>query len=232
MSRTNLFICFLVAFFHGVILFSFNQGSIKANQQIYQPSLRGNLITSSKKVEENKTLPLIEKIKPVAATQSIVEPPPVAATQSIVEPPPVAATQSIVEPPPVAATQSILEPQSVVATQSTVEPQPVAQDDKGVSTLVLPHLNDANALSNPNPIYPRLSRRLHEEGTVLLEILILPNGSVGEMRLKASSGFTRLDQTAKATVKYWRYQPAQQNGKSIEYWYIQPVHFSLNHSKT
>lgn len=86
---------------------------------------------------------------------------------------------------------------------------------------------DANPLNNPAPAYPSLSRRLKEEGIVLLEILILPDGTVGKVRLKQSSGFPRLDKTAIKAIKQWRYQPARQNNHSIEYWYLQPLEFSL-----
>ncbi|WP_415835973.1 energy transducer TonB [Pseudoalteromonas mariniglutinosa] len=94
--------------------------------------------------------------------------------------------------------------------------------------LVLPHLSDANAVNNPTPRYPRLSRRMKEQGTVLLKIYINVSGKVEQIQLHQSSGFSRLDQSAKATVKHWHYQPAKQNNTPIGYWYIQPVHFALN----
>ncbi len=87
---------------------------------------------------------------------------------------------------------------------------------------------DANQLNNPAPAYPQLSRRLKEQGTVLLEILILPDGTVGEVRVKESSGFKRLDETAVKAVKRWRYTPARRGNVPIEFWYLQPVDFSLN----
>jgi len=87
---------------------------------------------------------------------------------------------------------------------------------------------DANPLNNPAPAYPNLSRRLREQGVVLLEILILVDGSVGEVRVKESSGFKRLDETAIKAVKRWLYMPVRRGVEPIDYWYIQPVEFSLN----
>ncbi|MFT5756385.1 MAG: protein TonB [Alteromonadaceae bacterium] len=256
MSRANLFIFFLVTIAHGLIIFSFSQDFFENRQEIYQPSLQGLLITPLNQVDKNDIPPLIKKTPPIFETQPIRETPPVVKTQPISEIQPIVKTQPTSEMQPIVKTQPTSEMQPIVKTQPTREMQPIVKTqptrdippivetlatgetqaiikiDKEPSSLVLPHLNDANALNNPKPIYPRLSRRLHEEGTVLLEILILSDGSVGEIRLKTSSGFTRLDQTAKATVKHWRYQPAKQNGKPIAYLYIQPVYFSLTHSKT
>lgn len=109
------------------------------------------------------------------------------------------------------------------STTSPVEPQ---QDIAPVPDIVPPRI-DASLGQNPAPPYPRISRRLKEEGTVLLEIYILANGQVGEMRIKQSSGYTRLDQAARAAVAKWRYQPARKNGQTIGFWYVQPIYFSL-----
>lgn len=88
--------------------------------------------------------------------------------------------------------------------------------------------SDAGFFSNPKPPYPAVSRRMAEEGTVLLSVHILTDGRVDEVKLKRSSGFSRLDDAAIKTVRHWRYVPAKRNGKSIPYWYAQPIRFSLD----
>ena len=65
---------------------------------------------------------------------------------------------------------------------------------------------------------------------MILELLILPDGKVGEVRVKKSSGFKRLDKTAMKAVKRWRYLPAKRGDEAISYWYLQPLEFSLNQS--
>jgi periplasmic protein TonB len=92
---------------------------------------------------------------------------------------------------------------------------------------VVPPRADASHLNNPPPAYPSLSRRMREEGKVLLDVHILEDGRVGEIKLRRSSGFSRLDQAALSAVKRWRYVPARQGGKAIAYWYVQPVQFTL-----
>lgn len=87
---------------------------------------------------------------------------------------------------------------------------------------------DAGFFSNPKPPYPPVSRRMAEEGTVLLSVHIRTDGQVDEVKLKRSSGFSRLDDSAIRTVRKWRYVPAKRNGQPIPYWYTQPIRFSLD----
>lgn len=105
---------------------------------------------------------------------------------------------------------------------------PMAEKNDTMGAPVTPPREDAHSLNNPKPAYPSLSRRLRETGTVILDVLILVDGSVGEIKLKESSGFKRLDDTAMKAVKQWRYSPAKRGNEPIEYWYVQPIEFTLN----
>jgi TonB family protein len=57
-----------------------------------------------------------------------------------------------------------------------------------------------------------------EEGVVGLRVLVRKNGSVAEAQVATSSGTPRLDQYAQATVKDWRYVPANVNGTPVDTW--------------
>ena len=93
---------------------------------------------------------------------------------------------------------------------------------------VLPPRSDASHLNNPAPAYPALSRRLGEQGRVLFNVYILANGAVGEINLRRSSGYPRLDEAALAAVQRWRYLPARRGTEPIPFWYVQPIIFELN----
>jgi len=93
---------------------------------------------------------------------------------------------------------------------------------------VVPPQADASQLNNPAPVYPQQSRRLRETGVVVLEVLVKADGSLGDMRLKTSSGFTRLDESALRAVKNWRFVPAKRGNEAIDFWYELPIEFSLN----
>jgi protein TonB len=69
---------------------------------------------------------------------------------------------------------------------------------------------------------------LGEQGRVELDVYILADGSVGEIKLKRSSGYSRLDQAAADAVRQWRYQPARRGSEAIAFWYVQPLTFSID----
>lgn len=56
-----------------------------------------------------------------------------------------------------------------------------------------------------DPQYPSASRRAGEAGTVLLTIVIGPNGVPTDIEVERSSGYTALDQAAIAAVHQWRF---------------------------
>ncbi len=87
---------------------------------------------------------------------------------------------------------------------------------------------DAALFSNPKPHYPAVSRRMGEEGVVVLSVYILADGRVADVKVKRSSGFPRLDESALKTVRHWRYVPAKKDGRAVAFRYVQPVRFSLN----
>src|SRR6185295_11789829 len=59
---------------------------------------------------------------------------------------------------------------------------------------------DADYLRNPVPAYPSLARRLREQGRVLLRVHVDTAGNPDEVQLRVSSGFERLDASARETV--------------------------------
>ncbi|MBL8510314.1 MAG: energy transducer TonB [Betaproteobacteria bacterium] len=93
--------------------------------------------------------------------------------------------------------------------------------------VITPPRTDASQLNNPAPAYPALSRRLGEQGRVLFDVLIRADGRVGEIKLKQSSGYPRLDEAAQEALRRWRYLPARQGDTPIDYWYSQAINFSL-----
>jgi len=82
-------------------------------------------------------------------------------------------------------------------------------------------------LDNPPPVYPRLSRRLGEQGTVLLRVLIGVDGAAAQAELAKSSGFDRLDHAAMQAVRRWKYRPGTRNGVPEAMWFNVPVKFEL-----
>ena len=79
------------------------------------------------------------------------------------------------------------------------------------------------------PSYPAASRKLGEQGEVLLKVLVLINGRVGQAEVKKSSGYAQLDEAAlKTVVERWRFKPARKGRETIICWVDIPINFSLN----
>lgn len=86
---------------------------------------------------------------------------------------------------------------------------------------------NAAYLNNPAPAYPALSRRLGEEGRVLLRVQVMEDGSAGSVELQTGSGSSRLDQAALEAVKKWRFVPAKRGEQAVSASVVVPVRFSI-----
>lgn len=140
--------------------------------------------------------------------------------------------RSISMPPEVPEPQPVIEPETETLTPVLPAAAPVAAETAIAPAPVIPPRVDAAHLNNPVPAYPPLSRKLGEQGQVVFDVYILADGTVGEIKLKTSSGFSRLDTAAREAVQRWRYVPARRGNVAIAFWYVQPVSFSLRNSQT
>jgi protein TonB len=86
---------------------------------------------------------------------------------------------------------------------------------------------DADYLQNPKPAYPPLSRRLGEEGRVVLRVRVSAQGLPIQIEIKQSSTFPRLDDAARAAVERWRFIPARQGSEAVDSWVLVPLSFGL-----
>lgn len=86
---------------------------------------------------------------------------------------------------------------------------------------------EADYLSNPPPVYPRLSRRLREEGEVELRVRVDATGRAITVELARSSGSVRLDEAALHAVRNWRFEPARRGERAVEDWVRVPILFKL-----
>lgn len=87
--------------------------------------------------------------------------------------------------------------------------------------------SDADYLNNPKPPYPALSKRMGEQGKVLVRTLIGTDGRAQEVQLQQTSGFERLDQAALTAARQWRYVPGKRDGVPQAMWFTIPFTFQL-----
>jgi protein TonB len=75
--------------------------------------------------------------------------------------------------------------------------------------------------------YPRESLINHEQGTVILRVLVSAEGLVQVVEIEKTSGYIRLDRAARDAVKGWSFHPALRNGAAQSAWALVPVTFNL-----
>jgi periplasmic protein TonB len=87
------------------------------------------------------------------------------------------------------------------------------------------------AATHTIPPYPAMDLRLGNEGTVLLRLIVGPDGRVVEAHVIRTSGFASLDRAAQAwVIGHWRYQPAVRGGGAAASAVDVAVKFSLKNA--
>jgi protein TonB len=78
------------------------------------------------------------------------------------------------------------------------------------------NVQQANLISQTDPVYPEIAQQAGIEGTVLLEAIVGKDGSVVNSRVVNSLAHPFLVDAARDAVKQWRYKPTLLNGEPIE----------------
>lgn len=145
----------------------------------------------------------------------VVVPPPVF---EIRERPPTITAVVKETPPPTIPTETRSPDKSPQAEQSA----PVALPEHAASGDLA-----ATVESSIPPRYPVESRRLKEQGTVTLNVLVAETGRVEAIKVESSSGYKRLDQAALQAVRKWTWHPYTQNGQPMKVRGIVEIPFIL-----
>ncbi len=85
----------------------------------------------------------------------------------------------------------------------------------------------ARSGNNPRPEYPRPAREAGWEGTTVLLVVIMPDGTVGSITLHKTSGYAVLDEAALTAVKTWRFIPAMDGSFPLKSVVRLPIRFDL-----
>jgi protein TonB len=84
-----------------------------------------------------------------------------------------------------------------------------------------------DAITKVPPAYPDEARRAGIAGTVIVQTLVLTNGTVGDTRVVKSDS-ALLDDAAMAAVRQWKFKPALAKGKAVAVWVMVPVKFAIH----
>ncbi|MET0376562.1 MAG: TonB family protein [Rhizorhabdus sp.] len=165
-----------------------------------------------------KKAPLVVDLiaEPPAPPAEKPEPQPVVVEKvqpTVIAPPPI--VQTLVPPPP-----------QISVTTTPPPPKPVAAPAPPAGPVMVGNL-DERLLEGRPPRYPFESRRKHEEGTVVVRLLIGTDGRVAQISIAQSSGFERLDQAAVQAIRGWRWQPIIRDGQPVEVRGLYSMPFTL-----
>lgn len=181
---------------------------------------------------------LTEYISPPAPVTK-ADPPPPAPAPKPQRTPQVKAPAPRPAPEPLPIVDTTPSPNAIQASPAKADPEPPAPiTATGPATPVaappapaaprieLPSSNAAY-LQNPAPAYPAISKRMGEQGKVVLRVFISTDGLPQKIEINQSSGFDRLDRQAHDTVLRWKFVPGKRNGVPEAMWYLVPINFIL-----
>ena len=128
--------------------------------------------------------------------------------------------------PPIPARTPVAPPVESNLPSGQAEPGPPAAND----------LPTAPADSEPTALayltrtrvpYPREAIALHQQGTVILRVLVGTDGIAQAIEIEKSSGSRALDNAARDAVRRWTFQAGTRNGIRAALWARVPIKFDL-----
>lgn len=167
----------------------------------------------------------------------VAAPPPAVPSPPPPSPPPRPAPR-LPTPPPVIAAAPNAEPAPAAMVVPHPPPEPVAVAEPAppapaAAVVAAPRTVPSTAVSYlepPSPVYPRASRRLGEQGEVLLKVEIGTDGRARQVLVSRTSGHARLDEAALAAVRAARFRPYAEHGVPQVVWTTVPIQFELENT--
>ncbi len=226
-SRTPVIVASVVLF-HVAALWALHAGLLQRMVEVVVPVMA---ISQAEPPPPPPKPP--EPVKPPDPPKT---PPPPKPVQPVLTPPPTPQppTPATPEPPAVLAAPTAAPTAPAVPAAPPAPPPPPAPPapppappaPPPPAKVELPS-SKADYLHNPPPEYPRMSKRLGEQGKVVVRVLIGPDGAPQKVELQTSSGFERLDKSAMDAAMRWRYVPGKRGGVAEAMWYQVPIQFTL-----
>ena len=182
----------VVLIMHIGIVYGLAYGLSRANVEVIPPPIDAELLEEEAEEEE-------------------AEPPP---PPPEFEPPP----PDYVPPPEISIELPATTSQTAITAVTSEKRPPPPPAPKAEKVVVLPKADPKR--HHVLPDYPSASRRLGEEGSVTLALLVGPDGKVTEAKVEKPSGFPRLDEAAlKYVPRTWRFLPGTVDGKPVAMWH-------------
>ena len=203
---------FVLVLHAAIFYFLWQQRLIPAPDQMV--TLFAELITPPLSVPKPAPAPAPVKQQPAKKPETQPKP------ERLVTKAPVTQKQEVAEPlPPAPApvTEPAKQPVITAAPPTPMPTEPIK-------------LSSELSVSCPKltpPEYPAISRRMGEEGKLVLRVELDEAGRIDTAKIISSSGYERLDNAALTAVKNWQCNPSLRNGQPVRAVALQPFNFVL-----
>lgn len=177
---------------------------------------------------------MVDAVVPQAVMVSFVAP---------VEPPPPAAPKVVpmaqLTPPampfvPVPVVQVVVQQSNAISVTHTPPPVAPAPVQAAAAPAAAPVAAGPKTITSgvdfiqaPQPVYPQMSRKMGEQGKVVLRILVNEKGLPSQVSVQSSSGSTRLDEAGRQAVLRALFKPYIEDGRAVSVYVIFPLNFEL-----
>ncbi|MDC8759464.1 energy transducer TonB [Janthinobacterium fluminis] len=125
-------------------------------------------------------------------------------------------------------TITVPQPTAAVAAPAAVPTSAPVVAAPAPPTPRLVNVNSVEFLKELQPVYPNISKRLRESGTVVLRILINDRGQPEQVTVEKSSGFANLDEAGRQAGMRTLFKPLLENGRAVPVLVTVPINFQLS----
>jgi protein TonB len=198
----------LIVAAHTLVLYGIYSGLL---HRVAQSALPQEVFVSFIAPPPPKPAPLL----PLAQVPTL-PPPAISAPTTAIS---IAPLENAITLPPPAAAAAEKPATPTVAAAAPAAPAPAA----GPRTVT----SGVEYLQAPRPVYPTLSKRMGEQGTLVLRILVNEKGLPDQVQVQTSSGFARLDEAGRQAALHALFKPYLEDGRPVAVFVIVPLNFTL-----
>ncbi len=182
---------------------------------------------------------MAEVALPQAIMVSFVAPPPPPPKPAAPAAPKVVSVATVRPPPrvvvpvtpivqvPVQNTITASPPTAQVASEAPPSPVVVAAPPAPSSPGPKTSTSGVEYIQAPQPVYPTMSKRMGEQGKVVLLILVNEKGMPDQVKVQSSSGSSRLDEAGRQAAMRAVFKPHVEDGHAVSVYVIVPLTFQL-----
>ncbi|MGN0937324.1 energy transducer TonB [Acinetobacter amyesii] len=211
-----------VILLHLIVLYGLITGLSKKGEKTVEEPVE-LIIIQDKKPEPEKPKPIEKPPELPKLVKEVLKTPDPQPEQKVVEKAaPTQTVKAVSTPTPTASPSPspVAAPAPIAAAAPAPAPAPKpAGETRGASE---------GSVGCKEPDYPREAAMAEEVGIVRISVLVGPDGSAKQVKVKKSSGTKSLDKAASKAFSLCTFKPALKNGEPVEDWFDIEYEFKLD----